>query len=1026
MKTRGRIHSLSLYGALLLVAGGFSTGAQQLAILGPDYPRVFYFRAAESACNRRLYPAYEDWERNFDGLMGIMGKCLGEECLGREPRNPEFFSKFKRRHPEQVVLLHFNGNSRDPVYQRANYFPGHWIHRQAVTITKDVTAAAGETVIHVASTGKFRVNAGRYKTSNDDIALFGIKGGKHDWIHCEQVKLVSLDPEASTITVERGCYGTKPLAFRAGLSRAAAHAVEGPWGAKNHLLWFYNYSTHCPKDRNGKACSDILVDDLAKWFGKGGTLEAFDGLEFDVLFHVTRGDTNGDGEMDNGIVGGRNNYGIGVVEFGRKLRARMGELFIIQADGALGKGGVRSQRNWGLFNGIESEGWPNLGDWEIDDWSGGLNRHSFWRQNARKPVFNYINHKWIQGVPGKPGRTKQVKAPFSRHRLVFAAAQFVDAMLCYSAAPRAAQHTGYTYWQRNVEVPPDAVLTFHIGMGEKSPERSDGVWFKVFAAVLENGQAGTETKLFEKVSNEFAWLPQSISLAAYAGKTVRLKFVADCGPDEDATTDHASWGAVRITSPKGAAPLVSDTLPVAGMCLRDGAETPLNSATGARLTYNSALNVGGKALPAYFAHPPHRKQAAFNKFPIWDEFVCGADNVLGWLGAPDAPAVHLAMQTPDLLADTGHGQALARRIGGRVTASVEDQGVTIRGSDPKSKDLRFTIRNIPANGEDLYISITMRGNAMQGHPREMARFARITAAGGLINLLANDPMETGMCIRGRGEGPLDRATGAIALRRRAVTIGDRTLAAVFTHPPWRNDTGYTFWTQEADIPANTELRFSMGMAEKSPARSDGVWFRVYAASVTDAGVGSFSLLFEASSNKHAWLPQTVPLTTYAGKRTCLKFVADVGPKDDSTTDQAYWGDVRIVTRGASESEVTRSVEYMTWVNERSFTSGFYFRKVRTAHVNLSFAIESTEPVVIESVSAHAHPDTMFRVFQNGLVLANPARKPYTFDLQAISAGKQYRRIQATRHQDFSANNGNPVGRTVTLGERDALFLLQTK
>ena len=48
----------------------------------------------------------------------------------------------------------------------------------------------------------------------------------------------------------------------------------------------------------------------------------------------------------------------------------------------------------GVLNGIESEGFPNLSDWEMHDWSGGLNRHAFWDANARAPALNYINHKF--------------------------------------------------------------------------------------------------------------------------------------------------------------------------------------------------------------------------------------------------------------------------------------------------------------------------------------------------------------------------------------------------------------------------------------------------------------------------------------------------------------------------------------------------------------------------------------------------------------------------------------------------------
>ena len=89
-----------------------------------------------------------------------------------------------------------------------------------------VPAEAGESTIRVADASQFRVDSGRYRQHNDDIALFGMNGDAHDWYHCEYVKLLSVDREAGTITVRRGCYGTPPLAFRAGESRAAALQVR--------------------------------------------------------------------------------------------------------------------------------------------------------------------------------------------------------------------------------------------------------------------------------------------------------------------------------------------------------------------------------------------------------------------------------------------------------------------------------------------------------------------------------------------------------------------------------------------------------------------------------------------------------------------------------------------------------------------------------------------------------------------------------------------------------------------------------
>ncbi len=842
--------------ALLLVVSMLQArDVQQLDILSDCYPRVFFFRASEQACSERRYPTYESWEQQFNRLQGIMGKCLDEECLGREPRNAEFFSQFKQDHPRQAVLLHFNGNARDPRYHTEAYSPGHWIYRRATTITRDVPADIEATVIHVEDASDFHVNIGRYKTSNDDIALFGqTADGRHDWNHCEQVQLVAVDVQANTIEVRRGCYGTRPLAFTAGNSRAAAHQVEGPWGQQNNLMWYYNFSTHCPRGRDGKTCADHLVDDLATWFGPQGKLAAFDGLEFDVMFNETHGDTDGDGAEDDGVIDGVNQYGIGVVQFARQLRERVTDNFIIQGDGALGAGGVRSQRAWGILNGIESEGWPNLGDWEIEDWSGGLNRHTFWRENGRPPVFNYVNHKWNQSVPGKPGARQHPQVPFSRHRLVFAACQMFDAMICYSFAP-------------------------------------------------QNDPGG--------------------------------------------------------------------------------------------------------------------------KFGVWDEFRQGVDNQLGWLGAPEGPAVRLAAQTPNLLGPHGTPADLAEMISGSVRVENMPSGIRVTAKDSEAEETRFSIRGVPTSGSDLYLALDMMADPIPGYPSEMARFAQVGVSGGMVDLMSGPLLESGISLRGTTkEVPLDRSTGA-HVSRRSEEIGDTTLPTYFVHPPYKTGKGYTFWTKEADVPEDGELRFSIGMGALSPERSDGVRFEVHLAEVGDDAVGEFTKIFEATSNQHQWLPQTVSLANLAGKRVRLKFVADCGPRDNATTDHAHWGNVRIVTAGVEDSQITKAKQYMTWAGNQFFTSSFYYRHVQSDQVNVSFVVEGSQPVTIRSLAAYGHPDAICRVFENGIVLANPSYRPYTFDLQQLSPGRKYRRIQGTPTQDPKTNNGRPVGDTVRLDERDALFLIRS-
>lgn len=424
--------------------GGPAGGADlaRLQIVGQDFPRAFFFRSSEGfAANGRI--EYPRWERCFERLMGIMGKALDEEVIGREPRNGEFFSRFKRSHPAQVVLLHMNGNARDPRWHGERFAAGHWLYYNGARVTNDVAAEAGESEIHVGNHALFRTEIGRYRTANEDVGLCELdEQGRPDWSKAEQVQVVSIDRQRKVLRVKRGCYGTRPRAFAGGRAYAAAHVTEGPWGVKNNLLWLYNYSTRCPKDERGRTCGDVLAEHLAELLGPGGKLTAFDGLEFDVLHHVcpplrgNRGsDADADGQADGGIFDGVNEYGRGVIEFCRELRRRLGERRIIQADCTLGTEGEAAQRAFGLLNGVESEGWPRLRDYtHFHDWSGGLNRLGYWQANARGPVFSYVNHKFI--MPGEaPGQTLMPELPFRVHRLAMAAAVMNDAAICYSLEP---------------------------------------------------------------------------------------------------------------------------------------------------------------------------------------------------------------------------------------------------------------------------------------------------------------------------------------------------------------------------------------------------------------------------------------------------------------------------------------------------------------------------------------------------------------------------------------------------------------
>ena len=722
----------------------------------------------------------------------------------------------------------------------------------------DVPAEQGESEVRVADARLFRTGVGRYRDKNEDIGLCRLgPDGKPDWHQSEQVQLVAVDVAKRTIRVRRGCYGTTPRAFPAGKAYAAAHAHEGPWGRRSNLMWFYNYSTRCPRNRQGRQCGDVHAGELAKRFLPGGELAAFDGLEFDVLAHLRRSgggrglDADADGEVDNCVFDGVNTYGIGVVEFCRTLRRLVGEATILQADGH----GVYSQRAFGILNGIESEGWPTLSDWEVRDWSGGLNRHAFWAARGRAPAFSYINHKFITRGDA-PGRTKRPHVPWSIHRLCFAAGVFTDSAICYSFAP---------------------------------PK--------------EQGEM----------------------------------------------------------------------------------------------------------------------------FGIWDELRMGTANRLGWLGKALGPTVRLAARQPDTLASIGlpPTRDLLRRLSGDGVRFGLDQGrLKLTASDPEASELRFRLRGVPCKGSDLTVLLTASGEPRRGYPKEIARLMWIGVAGPEGHLTRSDVPAWGMCLRGGKEVPIDPTTGAVVRWRPKMTLGGETRGGLFVHPPWKKGVGYTFWERDVAVPKSGRLDFYTGMGVKSPERSDGVTFRVLIAEVVDGKAGGWQRIFEHVQKAFKWEHHTMPLTKWGGKTVRLRFVADCGPADNSTTDHAHWGDAWVLGPRGLDA-VTRGERHMTWVDGVDFASAFTFREVKSSTVDLEFAVEGGEPVWISRIAAYAHPDAMLREFEHGVVLANPSLQAYTFDLAKLLPGRSFRRLQGSSRQDTATNNGEPVAATVTLGPKDALFLVRT-
>ncbi len=384
------------------------------------------------------YLDYNAWSQEFNGLMGIMGKALREEKANRTPKCTAYYSQFKKEHPDQTVLLHYNGNACDPRFETEKFYDGHWLYLDGIPLAADLPEEYNISKIKVEDASTFVEFTGREFDRQEDVAIVRLDDdGKPDWSYCEQATIRAIDYENNVLTVARGCYKSGPKSFEKGKAMVAAHVIEGPWNSRQcNLMWFYNHSSACPRDEQGRQCSDVLSEVLAERFQPGGELFHYDGFELDVLFRYLKHhsyaylqnwgagmerqpDCNGDGIGDMGIFDGVDTYEKGVAEFVRKTREKLDAVrpdIIFQADA-----GYSCQRSFDYLNGVETEGYGALEDGVLN-WSHLINLHGFWNANSCAPAMSYLNHR----------------LPIDRratHRIAFAASVFTGSALCQASSP---------------------------------------------------------------------------------------------------------------------------------------------------------------------------------------------------------------------------------------------------------------------------------------------------------------------------------------------------------------------------------------------------------------------------------------------------------------------------------------------------------------------------------------------------------------------------------------------------------------
>ncbi|MDO6617640.1 hypothetical protein [Shewanella sp. 6_MG-2023] len=414
-----------------------SSDLSSLTIMGEEYPKSIYFRNAENSAANETIP-YEKWKNRWSKLDGMVVKVLDEEIPGRSGEAQKKFLKYKQEFPQKMMLLHFNGNARDPRFDLDAFKHHDWTYFVGTDAQGKITSSPDATDIKVNNTDVFKQGWGRGNKGNDDIAIVTrTTDGKLNWERVEQVKLVSINKKQSSITVARGQFNTKPLSFDKGKAYLAPHVAQAPFAkGSEQSLWRYNFTQLGSKADYSQSMAQALADNLLSYMSSDGPLSSFDGIEFDVLAdyrgfkHQSRKDKidyNFDGKFSSLDNQAADNYRIGVRHFLTQLRHKLGDNKLLLADG----NELNQQREFGLLNGIESETWPSHWDPEIEQWSSGMNRHLFWNDNCYSPCFSYIK---LGELPSKKGSS--VAPTENTRKLRVAAALIMDATIAPAYRPK--------------------------------------------------------------------------------------------------------------------------------------------------------------------------------------------------------------------------------------------------------------------------------------------------------------------------------------------------------------------------------------------------------------------------------------------------------------------------------------------------------------------------------------------------------------------------------------------------------------
>ncbi|MBR5840465.1 MAG: hypothetical protein IKZ84_18140, partial [Victivallales bacterium] len=164
-----------------------------------------------------------------------------------------------------------------------------------------------------------------------------------------------------------------------------------------------------------------------------------------------------------------------------------------------------------------------------------------------------------------------------------------------------------------------------------------------------------------------------------------------------------------------------------------------------------------------------------------------------------------------------------------------------------------------------------------GFMRDFKRGARIRVAG--------------------GEEEADMADVGASCDVSNMTCGGVSKSAFFMHPPWlKGKTGCSYARVETTLPDEDEIIFQASLGKRDGTnRGDGIRFMVLVAEVGQPEI----LAGEVTHADHKWIPFTVDLSKWRGKKVVMRLVSDAGLAGDTQGDHAAWAELAICKKNKS-------------------------------------------------------------------------------------------------------------------------------